>query len=396
MIKLLQNKTIGIVLPSIPGYSETFFRSKIAGLQSHGATVLLFVANPTHTKNNIPCKVFQAPKLHGAPFFVAGVSLCVLFKAVFLNFKKSSQFLSLEKQDGETLKNQWKHLIANHFILQQKVDWLHFGFGTMALGRENVAQAMGAKMAVSFRGFDHYIFPVKNPNCYDKLFSKMVKYHVLSKGMKNTITCKGVPSRHIKMITPAIDAVLFKRRREVATKQIHFLTIARLHWIKGLEYTLEALSILKNQGHDFHFTIIGDGPERERLVFATHQLGLEKHVTFMGKLAPEEVKPHLENAEIYIQYSIQEGFCNAALEAQAMGLLCVVSDAEGLAENVLNNETGWVVPKRNPELLAKKLQEVIALPQDRKHTIIKNAIDRVTTVFNLEKQAKEFVDFYEY
>ena len=57
---------------------------------------------------------------------------------------------------------------------------------------------------------------------------------------------------------------------------------------------------------------------------------------------------------IYLQYSIQEGFCNAVLEAQALGLLTIVSDAEGLPENVIHGETGWVVPKRKPKFFAQK------------------------------------------
>ena len=65
----------------------------------------------------------------------------------------------------------------------------------------------------------------------------------------------------------------------------------------------------------------------------------------------------MEWADIYIQPSIQEGFCNSVLEAQAMGLLVIVSDAEGLHENVINNVTGWVVKKRNPILLSEKLRK---------------------------------------
>lgn len=198
--------------------------------------------------------------------------------------------------------------MANNFILSQKLDWLHFGFGTMAIGRENVAQAIDAKMAVSFRGFDHYIYPVKNPNCYATLFSKNVKYHVLSEGMRMALENKGILKTEIKVITPAIDVNLFKTYSKTNSKSINIITVARLHWIKGLENTLEALTILKSRGIVFNYTIIGDGPEYERLVFTAYQLGLEKNVTFAGKLAPDEVKEQLSKATMYIQYSIQEGF----------------------------------------------------------------------------------------
>jgi colanic acid/amylovoran biosynthesis glycosyltransferase len=114
----------------------------------------------------------------------------------------------------------------------------------------------------------------------------------------------------------------------------------------------------------------------------------------MGRLDTENVKLALAKSHIYIQYSVQEGFCNAVLEAQAMGLLCIVSDAEGLAENILDKETGWVVPKRNPELLALKIKDVFDLSETKKEQIRNSAILRVQQHFNIEKQHLEFIHFY--
>lgn len=79
-----------------------------------------------------------------------------------------------------------------------------------------------------------------------------------------------------------------------------------------------------------------------------------------------------------------------------MGLLCIVSDAEGLSENVLHNQTGWVVPKRNPKLLAEKIKEVVFMNQEYKSSISANAVSRARVAFNIEKQTQEFVHFYEY
>src|SRR5690606_28500311 len=119
-----------------------------------------------------------------------------------------------------------------------------------------------------------------------------------------------------------------------------------------------------------------------------------EYVSFLGKLTPEQVKEELTKTDIYLQYSLQEGFCNAVLEAQAMGLLCIVSDAEGLSENVLDQQTGWVVEKRNPALLAQKTKEVMLLSPTEKARIRTNATGRVQQEFNLEKQQQEFLEFY--
>ena len=110
----------------------------------------------------------------------------------------------------------------------------------------------------------------------------------------------------------------------------------------------------------------------------------------------EIIKYDLNNSDsdIYIQYSQSEGFCNAVLEAQSMGVLPIVSNAEGLSENVLNNKTGWVIEKNSPNLLAEKIVEVINLPESNKEKIRKQAIERIKKEFNIEKQQKEFIDFY--
>lgn len=389
------NKRIGLVLSTVPRYSETFFRNKISGLQDKGFEVVLFVDYFDPTDYDFGCQVVAAPHFGGGLLTRIWYSFIALVQSLFMHPRRSYKLFALNKADGIHLKANIRQLILNQFFFSQNVDWLHFGFGMLAVTRENVAQAMDAKMAVSFRGYDLYLSPLKHPGCYDLLFKKTVRYHVLSEEMKQTLVDYTILPRHIQVITPAINTQFFKGHGLAnANPVLQLITVGRLHWKKGLEYTLEALAQLKAAGIAFHYTIIGAGSERERLVFAAHQLGLLDCISFTGKLPQEAVKSRLENASIYIQYSIQEGFCNAVLEAQAMGLLCVVSDAEGLQENVLHAETGWVVPKRQPQLLAKQLVQVIELSTADKEVIRTHAIRRVRDAFNLHKQQAAFLAFY--
>jgi len=113
-----------------------------------------------------------------------------------------------------------------------------------------------------------------------------------------------------------------------------------------------------------------------------------------GQISPVEVKNEMEWADIYIQPSIQEGFCNAVLEAQAMGLLCIVTDADGLSENILDEKTGWVVPKRSPKKITEKIINILSMDDDRLNQIRKYAVKRVINEFNLERQSQLFRDFY--
>lgn len=391
----MSKKRIGIVLSTVPGYSETFFRNKIKGLQDSGFEVFLFVDQGDTRNIQLPCEIIIAPDFNVNPIIKFIRIFKTFLKAIFINTKQSYTLYSLNKKDGLALKKRVKQLLLNQFLLSKKLDWLHFGFGMLAVNRENVAQAIGAKMAVSFRGFDLYLSPLKHKECYKLLFCKNVYYHVLSNQMKELLVQSSIPKFQISVITPAIDIAYFQPKEFKKNKhRIEIVTVARLHWIKGLEYTLESLALLNNEGLDFNYTIIGDGEEYERLVFAAHQLGIKEKVLFKGSITQNEVKEELEKADVYVQYSIQEGFCNAVLEAQAMGLLCVVSDADGLRENVLNGKTGWVVPKRNPKLLAEKIKDIINLSEKEQQDIRANAIARVKNDFNITQQQEYFVKFY--
>lgn len=388
---------IGLVLPNVPSYSETFFRNKIVGLQQNGHTVILYVNNSEAESKYHNCTVVKAPKLNGNKIIVLWNLLLELLKMIFINPKRSYRLYKFNKKDNVSLVKNFKSIVSNQFLLTQKLDWLHFGFGTMALERENVAQVIGAKMAVSYRGFDIGVYPLKNPNCYEKTFSKAKKIHVISDDIAKLLIKEGLKdSQKIVKITPAIDTSLFASEIKNDNLELRFATISRLHWKKGIEYTLESLALLKTNGIQFHYTIIGDGIEKERLVFAVHQLGLSENVIFTGKLSPQEIKEELSKTDIYLQYSIQEGFCNAVIEAQAMGLVCIVSDAEGLSENVLHNQTGFVVAKQNAQLLFEKIKQVIQLPETEKQVIQKNAVLRVKNEFNIGKQQQEFLDFYKF
>ena len=386
---------IGIVLSTTPGYSETFFHSKIKGLQKNGVNVRLFCQNKK--EDFTLCPVTESPKVSRNPllqtwYFIKEIAL------LFPYLSTVARYIKVERKENTGWIPLLKKIYLNAHLLRAKLDWLHFGFATMALGSETVAKTIGAKMAVSFRGFDIAIYPVKHPGCYRVLWKYVDKVHTISDDLLMLAKKYGLPdSIPVAKITPAVDGAMFRSIPQGFSKSDKpiFMTTGRLHWKKGLVHTIEALAILKVEGFNFVYKIIGEGDEYERIAFAAYQLGLKENVQFLGSLPHSQVKEELEKATIYLQYSIQEGFCNAVLEAQAMGKLCIVSNAEGLAENVLHNKTGWVVPKNSPQLLAEQIKKVLLMDEQTYRSISKNAVERVRREFNLEKQQLEFIEFYE-
>jgi len=383
---------IGFIMPSIPNYSETFIINKMNGLLNHGFKVSLFVAgkgNSTEIPLSVPV-YYQVNVNNKLYLFFTFITTFILHPISCI------RFLNLERDSHGDWTKALKHLILNVHIIGKSLDWLHFCFTTAGIGRENLSRAIGTRSAVSFRGFDIGLYPHQHPGCYNLLWQKIDKVHTISDDLYQKAVDLGLdPKIPYEKITPAINIEFFKSN---IGKHLHnplrILTVGRLTWKKGYEYALKSLVLLKNAQINFEYHIVGEGDYREAIWYAIHQLGLTDNVILRGQLSPEKVKDEMEWADIYIQSSIQEGFCNAVLEAQAMGLLCIVTNAEGLSENVLDRKTGWVVPKRSPEAITEQIIKIKNMDMLQYNKIRKNAIVRVNDHFHLNEQIKNWSNFY--
>jgi glycosyltransferase involved in cell wall biosynthesis len=138
-------------------------------------------------------------------------------------------------------------------------------------------------------------------------------------------------------------------------------TIGRLVWEKGLTYFVEAIKILDTrcQMPDTRFLIVGEGELRESLELKVKSLKLEDKVILTG--FRRDVKEILAALDILVLSSLREGFPMITLEAMAMSKPVVATDIEGIREQVINGETGVLVPPKNPEILA---EAILRLTQD--------------------------------
>ena len=384
---------IGLVLSDTPAFSESFFRNKIKFLQEDGFEVILFVNK--HSRKFDLCDFYSINASSNSLVHKLYSKARAIFRLI-LAFRKSLKMFSQNKKDGFSLNQNMQSLFICSHILNHKLDWIHFGFATMALNRENLAKTIGAKLAVSVRGYDMYVYPVKNKNCYNLLWKRIDKLHFISDFLLRLATELGFELKkdnHLK-ITPAIDTTKFLYVEQRNNPIIEILTVARLNWIKDIANTLLALKKLKDSGTRFIYYVIGDGEEWEHLTVEIHELGLHDEVKLLGKRPQNEIIDYLNRADIYIQFSLLEGFCNSALEAQATGCITIVSDAEALTENIIINETGFVVERRNSDMLLQRIVEAINLSPADRVKMTSRASQRVQQQFNLEQQLALFKQFY--
>ena len=100
---------------------------------------------------------------------------------------------------------------------------------------------------------------------------------------------------------------------------------------KGQEYVIRALSRLKCENVDFEYHLIGSG-DPERLRGIAEKEGVSDRVFFHGPLPHSKVLDFMDEMDIYVQPSKQEGLPRSAIEAMSRGCLCVGSRIAGIPE----------------------------------------------------------------
>jgi glycosyltransferase involved in cell wall biosynthesis len=254
-------------------------------------------------------------------------------------------------------------------LAELRPDLIHFGYGTLARGHMHLGETVGAKVVVSFRGYDINYFGLDDPDCYVDVWSAADTLHLVSTDIWQRAKRRGCPPDipH-RVITDAVVVDEFTNvQRDGGTlgtqhRPLRAVGVGRLHWKKGYEHALRAVRMLLDRGIDVQYRVVGEGNDREAITFAIHDLGLEDHVELLGARAADDVRDSLAWADVFLHAAVSEGFCVSVIEAQASGLPVVCTDADGLAENVAHRVSGIVVPRRDPGALADALEELAAQP----------------------------------
>jgi len=150
-------------------------------------------------------------------------------------------------------------------------------------------------------------------------------YKVNQKSIKiinNPITDKFVPNLKIKMPSDVLRLV----------------TVGRLDKEKGHARILKVLSKLQRP---FHYTLIGDGPEKEAIFSLIKEYDLSSKTTYIE--FTDKVNEYLSKNDVFIQGSFVEGFPNALLESCAVGTPTIAFYCPGgLKEIIIKGVNGFV------------------------------------------------------
>jgi aspartate/methionine/tyrosine aminotransferase len=94
---------------------------------------------------------------------------------------------------------------------------------------------------------------------------------------------------HIVRLGANPPPLYLTQQKSSSTETVQILSVGYLNLQKGHIYLLQALSDLKQQGYNFHYTIVGDGPAEQSLKQFVQQSGMSSHEFTMSLLEKERV-----------------------------------------------------------------------------------------------------------
>jgi L-malate glycosyltransferase len=168
--------------------------------------------------------------------------------------------------------------------------------------------------------------------------------------------------------------------------------VARLDPIKDHASALRCFAQVAAGHPPARFLIVGDGPERSKIVGLVRSLGLTDRVTLLGTRS--DVHRILSAADVFLLTSKSEGIPLTVIEAMAARLPVVATNVGGMSEVVENERTGLLAPAAHDALLAQciiRLAENAPLRESMGH----HGRQRAEAMFSEDEMVRQYSTIYD-
>jgi colanic acid/amylovoran biosynthesis glycosyltransferase len=364
-----------VIVPSFPKTSETFVLNQLAGVVERGHELQIVslhrpasepVQPTVNTKNLLQrTSYLDVPTSRVKRLQLALRLIWARLKRGRIDFLAALNPLRFGKRaiGLEVLCS------LRPFIEKPRFDVIHCQFGPAGIFAQEIKDLgfLRDPIITTFHGYDVSAYVKEHGvGIYKSLFSKGDGFTCSSEFMRSRIVDIGCPAKKLVVFKLGTDLsrIPFRERVRSSDEPVRFLTVARLVEVKGIEYVIRAVALAKTIYPNIQYNVIGDGELRQYLTHVVLELGLEEMIGFEGWQTHGEIKPYYEEAHIFILASVRssrgeaEGQGLVLQEAQAAGLPIIATRHGALPESMLDGESGYLVPERDSDALAKAIAKM--------------------------------------
>jgi colanic acid/amylovoran biosynthesis glycosyltransferase len=259
-------------------------------------------------------------------------------------------------------------------LFQQPYDLVHCHFGPNASDIVQLKKAgLKIPLITSFHGYDINSYPLTaGKDCYKDLFDTCELYTANTNFTKQQVALYGCDPSKIHIVHESLNCDKFYfniDKKHSPQETIKTLTVGRMVEKKGYAYSLQAIGQLINKGIKIEYWAVGDGPLLSDMKDLASQLKISSHVKFFGALQESDIINLYRQADLFILPSVtaangdKEGQGLVLQEAQMSGLPLVSTLHNGIPDGVLDGQSGFLVPEKDVDALAEKIEYLITHPE---------------------------------
>jgi len=367
---------IAFLVNEFPVLSETFILNQITGLLDLGHEVEIFAqSHPGQAmvhrdveKYNLMERVHYLPKVPKNKIIRRFKALLITMIYLLWFPVKTFKGLRILLSRKEGFSYELLYLIF--YFLPKKFDIIQCHYGFIGVNGTYLKEVgIKTRLVTMFHGYDIRTGLEKGGAIYRRLFKFGDCFLSISQYNYRNLVDMGADAGKIVYHPVGIDLGKFTykwdRPVSFSAATIIIITVARLVEEKGLEYGIEAIAQLHNKYPAIKLTynIIGTGPLEKKLRELTNKANLNGVVFFLGPLSQEEIGRKLQEAQIFLLPSVAEALPVVLMEAQASGLPIVATNVGSIDELVIDGKSGFLVPDKNANALAEKIDYLIEHPE---------------------------------
>jgi len=305
---------------------------------------------------------------------------------------------------------------TNRIIKKEKPDLIHAhsakgGVIGKVVGKMNKLPVLHTPQAYSFLSADNKL----KKNVFlalEKFLSKWNNKILASSNSERNRALNevGYKDERVLLFNNAINAIT--NTSDLSIKKTwpdeYICSVGRPSFQKNIELMIEVLRHLKEKKPSIHLVLMGVGyhaPNLEQVKSLINKYNLTSNITLLEWTKRKDIFNIIKNSKLYISTARYEGLPYSVIEALALEKACVVTDADGNRDLILDNKNGFVIKNENSVEFANAVLELLNKEDKREqfeknslkffneHFNIKNTIYKLENIYKVEVENKSSLHF---